>query len=70
MTQLWIVGQTRTSDEESALEWDFQGVFSTEERAVAACRDSSYFVAPATLDKELPNDMLVWEGTYYPKASA
>ena len=47
--------------------WDFQGVFTSEERALEACKDRSYFVGPAVLNKELPYDTIEWPGHYYPK---
>ena len=60
--KVWIVGQYR------APSWDFQGVFSTEEKAVAACRDANYFVAPAELDAEVPHQLEpAWPGAYYPQ---
>ena len=62
--ELWIVGQLRTVGA-----WDFQGVFDSEERAVAACRDEKYFVAPATLNAELPHESHEFPGGYYPLAN-
>jgi len=61
--KLWIVGQYREPN------WDFQGVFSSEEKAVAACRTPLYFVAPADLDAEAPHELAKeWPGAYYPRA--
>ena len=59
--KLWVVGKT------GGASWEFQGVFSTEERAVAACRDEM-FVGPAELDRQLPHDTWGWDGAYYPLA--
>ncbi len=64
---VWIVG--RVKDEES-LVWDFQGVFTTEDAAVNACRDISYFVGPATLDEVLPHSTMDWPDSYRPQATA
>lgn len=65
---LWIVGQY-LGDSEDGVAWDFQGVFDSESAAIAACRDSSYFVASATLNEELPHETVEWDTCYYPKAS-
>ena len=49
--------------------WDFKGVFSTKERAIVACRDETYMIAPATLNESLPDGTFPeWEGSYYSKA--
>lgn len=63
--QVWIVGKI-VDDETMA--WEFQGVFSVQEAAVAVCLDSRYFVGPATIDLELPHDSTEWTGAYYPRA--
>lgn len=55
-----------TSDDGRCME--FQGVFSSEERAAAACRDVNWFVAPATLDREVQDEPIIWPGGYYPLA--
>lgn len=64
-TVLWIVGQIR-----EGAQWEFQGVFSTEERAVAACRTEDYFVARVGLDAELPHETSEWTvaDSWYPLA--
>lgn len=60
---VWVAGQYRGDGEP----WDIQGVFSTEEKAVAACRTPDYFVGPLTLDAELPHEVVPdWPGSYYP----
>lgn len=46
--------------------WDFQGVFDTEEKALAACRDEHYFIGPAELNKEYPDETIPWPGQYWP----
>lgn len=71
--QAWIVGRHLEDAEdaesgERLVAWDFQGVFSSEDLAVAACRDDRYFVAPAKMNQQLPHDAADWPGCYYPKA--
>ena len=67
MKTLWICGQYKSGDEGNIV-WDFQGVFDTEELAIAACVDNTYFVGLAELNKELPKATAKqWPGVYYPK---
>lgn len=63
-TSLWIVGKALNQETTS---WEFQCVFSSEEKAVAACVDDSYFVGPATLDNALSHDTTEWTGARYPR---
>ena len=65
MSVVWIVGQSK-SDTESR--WEFQGIFSTEEKALQAARIGGYnfFIGPANMDVALPVERIEWEGAYYP----
>ena len=49
---------------------EFQGVFDSKEKAVAACRDWQYCVCPAMLNESLPDERASWPGAFYPKARA
>jgi hypothetical protein len=62
--KLWIVGQVIS---ENGREWEFQGVFSTERKAIAACVKENYFIAPANLNEEFVEESILWVGAYYPK---
>ena len=62
--KLWIVGQNIGGDESPA--WDCAGVFSSVQLAVAACRDETYWIGPATLDATLPHEVVDWPGVVYP----
>lgn len=62
---VWICGRY-ISGEAEAVAWDFQGVFLLESEAVNACRDDSYFVAPAIMGQSLPPTPSPWPGAYYP----
>ncbi len=70
--RLWIVGKMNPEDaQKSDVEgrrWEFQGVFSTEVAAVSACSSAFHFVGPATLNRQLPDELIPWNGAYYPKA--
>lgn len=62
---LWMVGQFIKETEHGNI-WDFQGVFTSEEQAVKACRTPAYFVVPIALNQELPHETVVALGGYYP----
>jgi hypothetical protein len=64
--KLWVVFRYRSSRGDAVCA-DFQGVFSTEAKAVAACRNWRYSVCPATLNESLPDGLEKnWPGAYYP----
>jgi hypothetical protein len=64
---LWIVGKwSGNPGEEERPIWEFQGVFDSEERALTACRNWRYFLAPAEVNQELPDEFCEWVGTRYP----
>ena len=65
---MWIVGKANTA---SPSEWEFQGLFDSEERAVAACvaqRNGiiDMFVGPAELNVAVKRKKRSWPGAYYP----
>ena len=61
---VWVVGQIINTDD--GMVWEFQGVFSTEPKAVAACKGLYWFVGPAVMDEEHPVETEPWDGCYYP----
>jgi hypothetical protein len=63
MQQVWVVGQV-TDYEHGG--WELQGVFSSEEAALAACRGLNDFVGPVPVDIELPRETCGWPGARYP----
>jgi len=64
---LWICGQYRGGEISNVI-WDFQGIFSEKEMAIRACRDRNYFIAPVTLNENVPDKDEVWPGVEYPLA--
>lgn len=62
---VWVVGQYR-SGESGGTVWEIQGVFSTRDKALAACRNENYFIGPLELDAELPDEGFTWPGVEYP----
>lgn len=68
MGELWLCGQFRAETEQGNV-WDFQGVFTTREKAVQACRHRRYFIAPVLLNTEYDDKACVnWPGQEYPLA--
>ena len=70
MSFLWVCGKHRGEGPEGAPAWDFQGVFSEEALAVAACVEICDFIAPVLLNQQLPQEGVSWPGCYYPLARA
>jgi hypothetical protein len=62
---LWIVGQYRFGNT-GAIIWDLQGVFSSKEKAIAACKSSTWFVARLQLDEELPEESVTMPDVIWP----
>jgi hypothetical protein len=59
---LWIVGKSCGYSDR----WEFQGVFDSEEKAVAACVSDDMFVGPAKLNTPVSLETKEWPGAYYP----
>lgn len=47
---------------------DVQGIFSTEEKAIVACRDYNYCYRPFNIDEELPKKS-TFDGWIFPKCN-
>ena len=63
MSKVFIVGKKKSGKDC----WEFQGVFSTEEKALKACKGHrDYFVGPAIMDEVVTDDSIDWNGAYYP----
>jgi hypothetical protein len=60
---MFLVGRL----DDASRSWDYQGVFSTKEKAESACRDSSYFFYPIVIDIELPHETMVAPDIEWPK---
>ena len=67
--QLWIVAQVKSFTAEGwAQDWDLGGVFSTEEKARAACSGPGDAMWPVTLDEFLGRETVEPPGVAYPAA--
>jgi hypothetical protein len=64
--KLWIVGKWHGEN----ANWEFMGVFSTQEKAVTACLDRTYFLGSAILDEALPRELIDWKDFRYPSSTA
>ena len=58
---VWIVMQWNRDGNH-----EFQGVFASERRAVAACRTDTHCVCPAIVGVELGQATETWPGAWYP----
>jgi hypothetical protein len=47
--------------------WEFKGVFTRKARAIEVCHDETYFVGPASLNKQQPTTLADWPGMFYPR---
>ncbi len=66
---VWIVGKHIKSVKKGVV-WEFGGVFSEKLDAIKCAinkKDDSYFVAPAELNKDLPEKKEKWKGCFYPQ---
>lgn len=61
--QLWIMGQTKSPD---GSVWELGGVFSSREKAVAACLERTDCVFPATVDEVYGRKTEDAPGCFYP----
>ena len=74
MSKLWLVGQVisgtydvRDGKWGDDYCWEANGIFESEELAVAACRTEDYFVMPLELNQSLPHEKVDAPfGSYYP----
>ena len=54
MKKMYFVGQSRPG----AKQWEFQGIFDTEQGAIDACINEHYFYVDVILNKPLPDTPL------------
>jgi hypothetical protein len=51
---------------ETGSKWEFCGVFDSEEKAKKACLSYLYFIGPAVLNRNIPDETIPWDGAYFP----
>jgi len=59
---LWLCGQW-VNDKE----WEFQGIFDSEQKAIDACAHDDYWIAPVKLNETYPQETVQMPGAYYPR---
>ena len=47
--------------------WIFQGVYSTEDKAIAKCVEDDFFIARIKVDYDEPREVKGFEYAYYPR---
>ena len=65
MSKLWICGEFIT-DTPDGVVWSIEGIFDTEDKALAACTTDFHFVAPVELNEVAPEGRHIMPGSYYP----
>jgi hypothetical protein len=63
--KLYLVGQFEAKVKEGIV-WEFQGIFDSREKALAACRDSNYCIQSVELNESLPHGQLEFQDSEYP----
>lgn len=64
--KLWVCGQESTRDD-----WEFCGIFDSEEKAATHCKNETYFIGPITLNQLHGLEPFEeWQGAYYPRRSS
>ena len=61
----WICGMLQSGNGDEVA-WTFQGLFSSKEKAIAACSTEKYFIAPVELDVDLGPKITEFKGGYFP----
>ena len=61
MTKVYVVGQNRDKC------WELQGVFSSHEKALAACRNDNYYTFSEDLDVLLPDESTAIPDVEWPR---
>jgi hypothetical protein len=59
---VYICGKVR----DEAEHWEFFGVFTNEEDALALCTTPQHFVGPVILNQPLDDEPQVWPGAVFP----
>jgi hypothetical protein len=61
--KLFLVGEVINKE---PLMWNFQGVYSFEEKAISKCLDDNFFIALVEVDFDGPRDLREFDYFYYP----
>ena len=61
----WLVGQYRSGKFPDII-WEFQGLFTNEDLAIKACKNSNYFYHKVKVNEELPEETFEFPEVIYP----
>ena len=68
MSHLFVLGKIKSPEDH--LQWEMQGIFSSRDKALSAYsrleNKHLVFIAPVTLDYEVPEVSSEWPQAYYP----
>lgn len=67
MNKMWLVGQYK-SGEFPDIVWEFVGIFTTRDGALAACPDIEYFIAEVQANEVAPSESAQFPSVWYPNA--
>jgi hypothetical protein len=62
----YLVGEIVTSPE-AQISVQLVGIFEHQGHAELACTSFWHFIAPITLDQQMPKDVKDWPGVYFPQ---
>lgn len=60
---VYLVGKNFTDKQ-----WEVVGIYTTREKAIAACLTADYFVGPIELDFTAQEEAREWPGSFIPRA--
>ena len=66
LDEMYLVGQYHSHCIDHGTVWSFQGIFTSVELAVAACRNANYFYVPVKLNVECPDEIVEFQDCVYP----
>lgn len=61
---VWVCGLAK--DDRPICAWELQGIFDSEEKALAACTQENHFIGPMKLNHRLKDIPEEWVGMRYP----
>jgi hypothetical protein len=64
--ELWLVAQNKEELPQGVI-YEIQGVFDSEEKAVAACLNEKYWTGRLALNHSYADATVEWDIAYFPK---
>ena len=60
---IWICGRM---DPALQCGWEVVGAYDSEQKAIDACKDATFFIGPQVMNQTNPEAPTSWPGCYYP----